>query len=678
MELSEEGINVETLRKHIQLHLYEAGIKTHVRELINKLGEQSVDSNRELVAQKILNALQGKGILDDVIKTFSSKKPENFAGGSRKKETREHDVNGTFVLGVKQYALPTTKFHESSSNREVTSSPADNPSDRLGQFRTQLEIEVRSGKAFIDFLLEEQLSLNSSDSWLNIFFYFRGQRRWVKPTICACEPQFSGNFTFELNVPHIGQLLAISDPIHMVLLKVSSSGERRLLSSHFMDWREILVCSQSQKCFMVEFLGVGAENTIPVGTVEVKVSLVPALSQPLSQNVITAQKNLEKSVRTERCKIFLLYAKTWWKDYLSVRSEHSTRTVKIYAQDENLETKPVFTFLKAMEVGRPFLETPRQAAWFVSLIPLENPDASNTLPFNGHWNNLHTFLCCRKGGPADHALLLCSLLLGFGLNAFVCIGTKANGSPWAWVLTQGNKKYVTFWESTTGTRYRHENPCGGKVQPNKKADHNYKTIGSVFNNRQFYASVQESDAVEHCNFNFKNESEWKSMSEAAINSVLEKEPHVPLVGGYLDALQISRNTQNELKKNITEKRMDFNLLTRWDRNLEQYLLQLLASYETARQTGTALVTEDFEEIIDSNIPEDFTFRALPLHVSDIPVRRIFGHCMRHPLIRDIILCKEPDVKLALGVSAYVYPENILSVWLIVACKYRIIKDKNLI
>ena len=52
----------------------------------------------------------------------------------------------------------------------------------------------------------------------------------------------------------------------------------------------------------------------------------------------------------------------------------------------------------------------------------------------------------------DHSLLLCSLLLGFGLNAFVCVGCKKGGVAHTWVMTVAPDGFVTFWESLTGER----------------------------------------------------------------------------------------------------------------------------------------------------------------------------------------------------------------------------------
>lgn len=39
-----------------------------------------------------------------------------------------------------------------------------------------------------------------------------------------------------------------------------------------------------------------------------------------------------------------------------------------------------------------------------------------------------------SGDVEDHAMLLCSLLLGFGLDSWICIGTTGEGAH-AWVMT---------------------------------------------------------------------------------------------------------------------------------------------------------------------------------------------------------------------------------------------------
>lgn len=58
---------------------------------------------------------------------------------------------------------------------------------------------------------------------------------------------------------------------------------------------------------------------------------------------------------------------------------------------------------------------------FVSLLPFQ-PRASVGEQRAQTWNSPHTFLAAGRGDVSDHALLLCSLLLGFGLDAFLCCG----------------------------------------------------------------------------------------------------------------------------------------------------------------------------------------------------------------------------------------------------------------
>lgn len=123
----------------------------------------------------------------------------------------------------------------------------------------------------------------------------------------------------------------------------------------------------------------------------------------------------------------------------------------------------------------------------------------------------------------EHAVLLCSLLLGFGLDAYVVIGTKSKGQAHTWVMTLGAEEGggVTFWESVTGQRYVQPmfDPDTQAGKPLPPPTHPYRTIGCVFNHQSFYANAQPSNAVSACRFDLSNESLWKAMSPEAIKYV---------------------------------------------------------------------------------------------------------------------------------------------------------------
>ena len=106
-----------------------------------------------------------------------------------------------------------------------------------------------------------------------------------------------------------------------------------------------------------------------------------------------------------------------------------------------------------LSAGR-LLDSPRHAARFVSLIPYTKLDAVGSGTGAGRmevWNHFHTFLSLRRGDCEDHAILLCSLLLGFGLDAYVCVGTVqdqgAGGTirDHVWVITRSRRN---GWRST--------------------------------------------------------------------------------------------------------------------------------------------------------------------------------------------------------------------------------------
>ena len=111
------------------------------------------------------------------------------------------------------------------------------------------------------------------------------------------------------------------------------------------------------------------------------------------------------------------------------------------------------TFVRPL-IGIRGIDSAFHAARFVSLfqyIPEMLPTKDQRAEI---WHSFHTFIAQGYGDVEDHATLLCSLLLGFGLDAYICIGTSGDG-PHIWVMTRifkdESKTYkVKYWESLTG------------------------------------------------------------------------------------------------------------------------------------------------------------------------------------------------------------------------------------
>ena len=107
-------------------------------------------------------------------------------------------------------------------------------------------------------------------------------------------------------------------------------------------------------------------------------------------------------------------------------------------------------------------------------------------------NSWTAILAAKKGDAVGLNVLLCSFLLGFGLNAYVAVGIK-QAKPWAWVVTIDDE--IVFWDAASGERFKHvqvdpELPIS--KQSGAKPKHTFKTIDCLFNHSEFYGNIQDS------------------------------------------------------------------------------------------------------------------------------------------------------------------------------------------
>ncbi len=107
----------------------------------------------------------------------------------------------------------------------------------------------------------------------------------------------------------------------------------------------------------------------------------------------------------------------------------------------------------------------------------------------------------KKGSIDDHCNLLCGMLLGFGLKAYVAIGYSMNGEH-SWVITT-SKDSVIFWECTKGQKFDYFSPKTFKF---------YKSVHVIYNHSEYYANIQLDDSISGTKFNFFDKNLWKSFS----------------------------------------------------------------------------------------------------------------------------------------------------------------------
>lgn len=277
-----------------------------------------------------------------------------------------------------------------------------------------LYVQVLGGRAFLDHLMEPTpTSCHQCSSSFVLHVLFRGQRFHSRSIPCACEPKINESFLLELTkccerhsmlfgdmseeMVSYSSALAITDPIELVLTKSNERGEGELVGVCSVHWRQLLTESSGRSNVTAEMGGVSSEAKITAGLLDLKLEIIPKSSEVLQGELLSAQVGLERQRNSERERLFLVYAKQWWKEYLQIRVAHSQRLVKIFAPDERGASHPVCRYVTPLRAGR-MLDSPRHAARFVSLIPLEKKSSVGSSGGScDSWTRAHCFIALKKG-----------------------------------------------------------------------------------------------------------------------------------------------------------------------------------------------------------------------------------------------------------------------------------------
>ncbi|CAH8828523.1 unnamed protein product [Trichobilharzia szidati] len=612
-----------------------------------------------------------------------------------------------------------------------------------------LTVEILQGRAFTNHLQTyEDIQIEeskSSDIKMQLDIAYKNSRFHGRHFYCSTEPVINQSFCFELHSDdtdekkdvNLEQLL-VGKPVSLLQIVITSTklstGRRSLVASAYFDWRPYLL--GNSKCTEVspyhwttnaslELQSTDPDCKVPAGILDLRLSLISPKEftetkycrrsenpldskmsnithhgsyrlKQLSPSLTQAHFQLESARAVERENSFTNYVRQWWRELTQLREGFFTdRLVKIFATDENGHTQFVCNYINPLSVSY-VLETPYVAARFISTIPYE--------PFHGvgsgikeRWCSGLAFVSSNRGDVPDHANLLCCLLLGYGLEAYVALGTSQFSvnphvthsplHPYAWVVVcSDNYHKITFWDAITGRRYVHTAGCCEQVTYPSP----FITIGCLYNHAAFYANIQPTDKVIDCLFNLKDSSQWRPMSSEVIQTVHK---HSSL---YLRKLnppvqnvsEITLQCRENLRRLADRWRMDKlgcdnNCRWEWDQKLEELLLPLISSYEADQKRLSNYYTSDnvgeihdqFEnELIISSIhryvPKDFIFKSYPIQLFHCNPQRILRSCLRSQLCRDILGCRGDHVRFALGLRVYSYAENATVTWVILACLYK--------
>ncbi|OQS03589.1 centrosomal protein of 76 kDa isoform X2, partial [Thraustotheca clavata] len=280
---------------------------------------------------------------------------------------------------------------------------------------TMLHLRILGGRAFIDCI--DYLASSQSRQCFQLDIVFNNQRFSTNEVLCGVEPAFDATFlitlptptasTFEI-IPKWEALCRIREPLHLILVKVLQKQLPQNLTGD----------DHATAHFPVQLEG---PLKLAAGILDIRLDLIPfrkstAIAHDVAQYL---QKELLtiNAIHTQ----FYQYSKQWWEEFTLEHEHNNARSIKIFTEDETHRYRMVCTYLTPLQSR--YLTTPSEAARFVSLIPFIRSVAIGGGGRQDGWKSLPAFLSLGKGDCEEHTILLVSLLLGFGLDAYVALGS---------------------------------------------------------------------------------------------------------------------------------------------------------------------------------------------------------------------------------------------------------------
>lgn len=240
--------------------------------------------------------------------------------------------------------------------------------EQLTKFKKGMKylcFEIIQGRQFMDVT-------NTETSKIQAHAYFNGQRYSTEIKELQEKKSFAQEFYFELDYSDLNVLVDLDTPIHICCTKSDFFGVRYKLGTGEIDWRLLLTenenseSNSSSHSVQIKDLD---NPQILVGILEVKMKILS------NCDLLLAKESLKLHISTrifkthESERMFYLFAKQWWDDYLQIRPDHATRLVKFIATGEFGRREVVTNFVFPIQSDS--LSTPNQAAQFVSLFNCE-------------------------------------------------------------------------------------------------------------------------------------------------------------------------------------------------------------------------------------------------------------------------------------------------------------------
>jgi centrosomal protein CEP76 len=510
----------------------------------------------------------------------------------------------------------------------------------------RLRVSVNSARAFVNEFSPEE----GGSFYLAVCFdgaVFRTASVPARP-----EPDLSCDLTFDLPQAPVN-LVTCSQQIQLVVVRQSHA--KTVVGTQTIEWRYALA-EQEGVVATVELIGHATPGSVGILTVRLGILADDGYNPNVTAADVEKELVYEKGRFDTAVRNFLATAGEMWREFVELDPRrHPERHVHLYTQNEARVDSPLCSFVQHLATEQ--LSSPAQALRFVSLLSDKNP-VHAPRGSTARWQSLLSTLQCAQGSLAEKAILLCSLLLGFGFDAYVAVGRlRNNDHERFFVVTLSCDQLADIWDVEAGDRFSSTRAPPGS------------TIECAFNDTGVLLNIQRNPDVTACTFDFTPESHfWMGLFvEPHISQLFAPSPGPDLVrDSMLDTARERRALEESLMHLVQEHRERAKLAeTKFSDKLSFVLRTGLVCFEQEAVDGQPpqRALDDFYDSVKRQCKTGETFSGIPICANHLHAPR---------LLEDILGASGGEAALdrvggLMGLACHIeeYPEGVMSVWVFV-------------
>ncbi|XP_045450623.1 protein CC2D2B [Melitaea cinxia] len=300
---------------------------------------------------------------------------------------------------------------------------------------------------------------------------------------------------------------------------------------------------------------------------------------------------------------------------------------------------------------------------YVSLIPTYDMTESHMVTLMGV-----ELLKVLYGSPLDHTILLASYFMELGIKCWVVVGFGLPRGQSSYVLVKYFKnKVLTISDQLKNSKLFRKNDgfiwyvydaVSGERFELREIGCPLKTVSYVFDSENIWVNMQDSQSCESVSFEFTNSSDWK----AVLNKPLFPTKPILTEGLYSKPGNVEHlrfNLEAKIKSKVQKWRS--RVKTIWNRYCSSLLREMLPHYEywafNPMEPRPSLGNR-LKQLIAT-----YKIFGFPLNMPYINTKLVISNIKSTSIHAN----DDPNVEFGLGVEVFAYSNNVISVWVFLAC-----------